>query len=294
MTENELSKIVFNLGLKVHKELGPGLLESAYEECLFYEINKYGLFVQKQKTLPLIYEDVKLDIGYRIDLLIENKLIIEIKSVEALNDLHLAQLLTYLKLSNCKLGLLINSNTIEKGIYDLQEGDVLFVRSSVKPSGVGLTTVINDNLTDVVYSGFLIRFRNKSIKKEFKRYCFDSKYFRDNLISNSTVSANTNINQNALSELLLLYPKSLPEQTTIATVLSDIDEYILSLERLIAKKQAIKQGAMQQLFSGKWLTVSGQWLVQNDNIIRYNDEKVFEIYGKNYKFAKNFMWQKNH
>jgi GxxExxY protein len=112
MTENELSKIVFELGMKVHKVLGPGLLESAYEECLYYEIKKYGLCVEKQKALPLIYEDIKLEVGYRIDLLIEKKLIIEIKSVEALNDLHLAQTLTYLKLSNCKLGLLMNFNTV--------------------------------------------------------------------------------------------------------------------------------------------------------------------------------------
>ena len=112
MTENELSKIVFDAGIKVHKALGPGLLESAYEECLYYELQKCGLFVEKQKALPLIYEDVKLDVGYRIDLLVESKLVIEIKSVEALNDLHLAQILTYLKLSNCKLGLLINFNTV--------------------------------------------------------------------------------------------------------------------------------------------------------------------------------------
>ena len=112
MTENELSKIVFDAGIKVHKTLGPGLLESAYEECLSYELKKMGLFVEKQKALPLIYEDVKLDIGYRIDLLVEKKLVVEIKSVEALNDLHLAQILTYLKLSDCKLGLLINFNTV--------------------------------------------------------------------------------------------------------------------------------------------------------------------------------------
>jgi GxxExxY protein len=112
ITENEIAKIVFELGLKVHKALGPGLLESAYEECLFYEINKAELKVEKQKPLPLIYEEVKLDAGYRMDLLVENKFVIEIKSVEALNDLHLAQILTYLKLSNCKLGLLINFNTV--------------------------------------------------------------------------------------------------------------------------------------------------------------------------------------
>jgi len=104
ITENELSKIVFNCALKVHQNLGPGLLESAYEECLFYELNKTGLEIQKQKALPLVYEEVKLDIGYRIDIIIENKLILEIKSVEALNDIHFAQLLTYLKLTNCKLG----------------------------------------------------------------------------------------------------------------------------------------------------------------------------------------------
>ena len=112
MTENEISKIVFDCGLKVHKVLGPGLLESAYEECLFYELLKTGVTVEKQKGLPLIYEEVKLDIGYRTDLIIENKLIVEIKAVEALNDIHLAQLITYLKLSGCKLGLLINFNSV--------------------------------------------------------------------------------------------------------------------------------------------------------------------------------------
>jgi GxxExxY protein len=118
MSENELSRIVFDCALKVHQNLGPGLLESAYEECLFYELKKTGVEVQKQKGLPLIYEDVKLDIGYRIDIIIENKLILEIKSVEALNDVHFAQLLTYLKLTDCKLGMLINFNVnlIKNGI----------------------------------------------------------------------------------------------------------------------------------------------------------------------------------
>lgn len=118
MTENEISKIIFDCSLKVHKTLGPGLLESSYEECLFYELNKHGLNVQKQKALPLIYEEVKLNVGYRIDLLVENKVIIEVKSVETLNDIHLAQVLTYLKLSNCKLGMLINFNVtlIKNGI----------------------------------------------------------------------------------------------------------------------------------------------------------------------------------
>jgi GxxExxY protein len=118
MTENELSKIVFDCALKVHQSLGPGLLESAYEECLFYELKKTGLVVEKQKALPLVYEEVRLDVGYRIDIIVENKLILEIKSVEALNDVHFAQLLTYLKLTDCKLGLLINFNVtlIKNGI----------------------------------------------------------------------------------------------------------------------------------------------------------------------------------
>ena len=112
MNENELSKIVFEAGLKVHRALGAGLLESAYEECLYYELAKSGVYVEKQKGLPLVYNDIKLEIGYRIDLIIENKLIVEVKSVEALADIHMAQILTYLKLSNCKLGLLINFNTV--------------------------------------------------------------------------------------------------------------------------------------------------------------------------------------
>ncbi len=118
MTENEISKLVFDSALSVHKSLGPGLLESAYEECLVYELKKYDITVEKQKPLPLVYEEVKLDIGYRVDIMIENKVIIEIKSVEALNDIHKAQVLTYLKLSGCKLGMLINFNVplIKNGI----------------------------------------------------------------------------------------------------------------------------------------------------------------------------------
>ena len=110
ITEEEISKIVFECALRVHKVLGPGLLESEYEECLYYELKKTNLKVEKQKPLPLIYEEVNLEVGYRIDIIIEDKFIVEVKSVEALNDVHLAQLLTYLKLSDCKLGLLINFN----------------------------------------------------------------------------------------------------------------------------------------------------------------------------------------
>jgi len=110
MTENELSNLIIGLAIEVHKDLGPGLLESAYKECLYYKLIKSGLQVFKEKPMPLIYEEVKLECGYRIDLLVENKVVIEIKSVETLNDVHLAQTLTYMKLGNYKLGLLINFN----------------------------------------------------------------------------------------------------------------------------------------------------------------------------------------
>ena len=126
MTENEIYKIVFESALKVHKVLGPGLLESAYEECLFYELKKFNLKVEKQKALPLIYEEVKLDVGYRIDIIIEDKFIVEIKSVEALTDVHLAQLLTYLRLSDSKLGLLINFNVklLKDGVKRVINGEL--------------------------------------------------------------------------------------------------------------------------------------------------------------------------
>lgn len=124
--ENELSKIVFDAALKVHRVLGPGLLESAYKECLFHELCKTNLLVQKEKPLPLIYETIKLDCGYRLDIVVENKLIVEIKSVDALHDIHLAQVLTYLKLSDCKLGLLINFNVllIKDGIKRVINGKI--------------------------------------------------------------------------------------------------------------------------------------------------------------------------
>ena len=112
MSENELAKLAFGCGLKVHKTLGPGLMENAYLECLAYELNKQELKVEKQKALPLIYDGVKLEVGYRLDLLVEQKIILELKVVEELNDVHLAQLLTYLRLSKCKLGLLMNFNTL--------------------------------------------------------------------------------------------------------------------------------------------------------------------------------------
>jgi GxxExxY protein len=113
MTENEITEKIIGCGIKIHTHFGPGLLESAYEECLFYELKKSGLIVSKQVALPLVYEEVKLECGYRADLLVENKVIVEIKSVEALNEIHLAQIITYLKLSKCKIGLLINFNVLK-------------------------------------------------------------------------------------------------------------------------------------------------------------------------------------
>jgi GxxExxY protein len=118
---NQLSNEIIGLAIKVHRALEPGLLESSYKECLYYEVVKAGCFAEKEKSLPLVYETIKLDIGYRIDLLVENKLVIEIKAVDALADIHTAQVLTYLKLSGNRLGLLINFNValLKNGIKRL-------------------------------------------------------------------------------------------------------------------------------------------------------------------------------
>ena len=112
MTENELSNIIIGCAIEVHKQLGPGLLESTYQVCLAYELKKKGLHIIEQQALPVVYKEVKLEAGYRIDILVDNKVIIEIKSVDALADIHTAQLLTYLRLKELKLGLIINFNTI--------------------------------------------------------------------------------------------------------------------------------------------------------------------------------------
>jgi len=113
MTENELSNKIIGEAIKVHSQLGPGLLESVYEECLSYKLIKSGIYIERQKPIPLIFEDVRMECGFRCDILIESKLIIEVKSCEALNDIHLAQVLTYLKLSGVKLGLLMNFNVLK-------------------------------------------------------------------------------------------------------------------------------------------------------------------------------------
>jgi GxxExxY protein len=124
MTENEIANKIIGAGIEVHRALGPGLLESAYQECLFYKISKSGLLIEKEKPMPVVFEEVKLNCGYRIDLLVENKVVIEIKSVEALHDVHLAQTLTYMKLGNYKLGLLMNFNVVmlKNGIKRIANG----------------------------------------------------------------------------------------------------------------------------------------------------------------------------
>lgn len=112
MTENELSRIIIGAAIEVHRQLGPGLLESAYEVCLEFELKQRGLAVVRQIALPVVYKDVKLDAGYRIDLIVEGKVLIEIKAVDALAPIHKAQVITYLRLKEIKLGLLINFNSV--------------------------------------------------------------------------------------------------------------------------------------------------------------------------------------
>src|SRR5215203_3913389 len=113
MNENELSSIIIGEAIKVHQSLGPGLLESVYEECLSYKLIKTGLVIEKQKPIPLVFEEIKLECGFRCDILVHGKLIIEVKAVDALNDIHLAQVLTYLNLTTTKLGLLMNFNVLK-------------------------------------------------------------------------------------------------------------------------------------------------------------------------------------
>lgn len=118
MTENELSKIIVDVAYQIHTELGPGLLESVYEEIFCYELSKIGLQISRQKAIPVFWKEVKMEIGFRTDIIVEDKVVIEIKSVEILAPVHPKQLLTYLKLTGCKLGLLINFNEplIKNGI----------------------------------------------------------------------------------------------------------------------------------------------------------------------------------
>jgi GxxExxY protein len=124
MSEDFLTKGIIGVAIEVHTALGPGLLENAYKECLYYKLCKEGFHVEKEKIMPLIFEEVKLDCGYRIDLLVEDRIVIELKSVVALSDVHLAQTLTYMKLGNYKHGLLMNFNVfrLKEGIRRLVNG----------------------------------------------------------------------------------------------------------------------------------------------------------------------------
>jgi len=119
---NKMTYDLIGCAYKVHHNLGPGLLESAYRSCMVYEITKLGYGVKVEKPLPLVYEDIKLEIGYRIDIIVEDKILLELKSVESLCDIHIAQILTYLKLSGIKLGLLINFN-----VTNLKDGIKRFI-----------------------------------------------------------------------------------------------------------------------------------------------------------------------
>ncbi|MCP4460782.1 MAG: GxxExxY protein [Cytophagales bacterium] len=118
---NEITEKIIGAAIRVHKELGPGLLESAYQECLFYELQQTGLNVEKEKSLPLVYRNVEMDCGYRIDLFVEEDVVVELKAVKQVEDIHIAQTLTYMKLTNTEIGLLINFNVTQltKGIKRL-------------------------------------------------------------------------------------------------------------------------------------------------------------------------------
>ncbi|ANF50582.1 GxxExxY protein [Chryseobacterium glaciei] len=124
MTENEISKIVFESGLKIYRKLGIGLYESIYEECLFYELKKSDVKVERQKPLNIQYEELLLENAFKMDLLIENKVVLEIKSVENLNNFHAAQLKNYLRLGDYKLGMLINFNSqlFKNGVMRIANG----------------------------------------------------------------------------------------------------------------------------------------------------------------------------
>jgi GxxExxY protein len=110
MTDNQITHEIIGVAIEVHKHLGPGLLESAYEECLFHELQLRNLKVERQKPVPVVYKETKLECGYRLDLLVEGKIVVELKSVEGLGPIHEAIMMTYLRMSGHKLGLLINFN----------------------------------------------------------------------------------------------------------------------------------------------------------------------------------------
>jgi type I restriction enzyme, S subunit len=147
---------------------------------------------------------------------------------------------------------LVTCSSVERSIYDLRRGDLIFIRSSVKPSGVGLTAVVENDLPETVYSGFLIRFRDGgAIDIGYKRYCFYEERFRKSVIDSSTVSANANINQVSLKQLCIPLPPTITEQTAIAEILCDMDAEIDMLAAKLSKARQVKQGMMSELLTGK-------------------------------------------
>ncbi len=136
MTDNDLTRYIIGAAIEVHKQLGPGLLESAYEECLAHELQLRNLKVDRQKPIPVVYKQVKLDCGYRIDLLVENRIVVELKSVEALAPIHEAIILTYLRMSGLKLGLLINFN-----VTVLKDGVRRFILSGQQSSNAEVAKI---------------------------------------------------------------------------------------------------------------------------------------------------------
>ncbi len=197
--------------------------------------------------------------------------------------------------SNDALGL-VATNASEQQTYNLRKGDMVFIRSSVKPSGVGLTAVVEEDLPETVYSGFLIRYRdNGKLSDAFKRHCFFEEGFRRRVIGASSVSANTNINQDNLKRLPLAVPPTHAEQEAIAEVLSDADALIESLEQLLAKKCYLKQGAIQKLLRPQQgaevrllrevSTLKGRigWQGLKQTEFTDNEDEPFLITGMNFK-----------
>jgi len=146
MTDYQLTQTVIGCAMRVHSALGPGLLESAYKECLCFELRQAGLFVEKEKPMPLVYADVKLGAGYRVDILVERRLIVEVKAVAGIDDVILAQVLTYLKLADLRLGLILNFHVIHlrngiKRVVNHYEDSV----SSAKPSASSAVSILEDS-----------------------------------------------------------------------------------------------------------------------------------------------------
>jgi len=157
--ENNLSHLIIGAAMEVHKHLGPGLLKSAYQTCLAYELNERGIYVIKEKPMPVIYKGIKLNHGYRIDLLVENKVVVEIKTVEAINGVHIAQVLTYLKLGDYKLGLILNFHTLslKNGIKRVINFKLDFLGYFVGEFAKPMSTKVPQSITQKVPSKVILQ-----------------------------------------------------------------------------------------------------------------------------------------